>query len=238
MAQPHPGYTPPLDKPYPGAPFGEVLKRFWRKGFTFSGRASRTEFWQAYVFVIGTFIAGYVGGAALAAWGSSEGADAVIAVGVVVLIASVLYMVVAAVPTIAVTVRRLHDADMSGAFYFVSFVPMLGGIVLLVLLAFEPKPRGARFDAGASPYAYPPVPPQGYGPPPAGYLPPAGYAPPPGYAPAAPQPFVYGPPPGGYAPPAGQPVAYGPPPTPGPPPAATAADAGPGAPGERNDAER
>lgn len=212
MAQPHPEYVPSLDKPYPGAPFGEVLKRFWRKGFTFSGRASRTEFWQAYVFIIGTFIAGYMLGAALAAWGAAEGVSGVIAVGVVVLVASLLYVVAAAVPTIAVMVRRLHDADMSGAFSFIGLIPGFGGIVLLVLLALEPKPRGARFDAGASPYAYPPLPPQGYGPPPAGYLPPSGYAPPPGYVPPVGQPSAYGPPPGAFAPPAGQPSAYGPPP--------------------------
>ena len=37
--------TPPLHLPYPGAPAGEAITRFFRKYATFSGRASRAEYW-------------------------------------------------------------------------------------------------------------------------------------------------------------------------------------------------
>ena len=50
-------------------------------------------------------------------------------------------------PTLAATVRRLHDTDRSGWWYFISFVPMVGGFILLYFSVLEPNPRGARFDA-------------------------------------------------------------------------------------------
>jgi uncharacterized membrane protein YhaH (DUF805 family) len=50
------------------------------------------------------------------------------------------------VPTIAVGVRRLHDANMSGWLYLINFIPLAGAFVLIVLLVLPPKPEGARFD--------------------------------------------------------------------------------------------
>ena len=40
-------------------------------------------------------------------------------------------------PNLAVTVRRLHDIDMSGWWILISFVPFIGGIVLLVMAVIE-----------------------------------------------------------------------------------------------------
>lgn len=36
------------------------------------------------------------------------------------------------VPSIAVAVRRLHDIGKSGYWYFISLIPFVGGIVMLV----------------------------------------------------------------------------------------------------------
>jgi len=41
------------------------------------------------------------------------------------------------VPSIAVLVRRLHDTGRSGWWYFISWVPCIGGIWLIVLLVSE-----------------------------------------------------------------------------------------------------
>ena len=38
------------------------------------------------------------------------------------------------IPTLAVTVRRLHDTNKSGWYYFISLIPLIGGIILLVWL--------------------------------------------------------------------------------------------------------
>lgn len=41
----------PVGQPLYGAPFGAAVRRFWRGYVVFSGRASRSEFWWAFLFV-------------------------------------------------------------------------------------------------------------------------------------------------------------------------------------------
>ena len=38
------------------------------------------------------------------------------------------------IPVFAVTFRRLHDRDKSGGWAFISFIPIVGTIILLVML--------------------------------------------------------------------------------------------------------
>ena len=49
------------------------------------------------------------------------------------------------VPAIAVSARRLHDANLSGWLYLISLIPC-GSIVLIVLWCLPSKPEGARYD--------------------------------------------------------------------------------------------
>ena len=46
----------------------------------------------------------------------------------------ILYGIALIIPSLAVTVRRLHDAGHSGWWYFISLIPFVGGIILLVML--------------------------------------------------------------------------------------------------------
>ena len=45
-----------------------------------------------------------------------------------------IYFAAILIPTLAVTARRLHDIGKSGTWLFIYFVPLVGGIWLLVLL--------------------------------------------------------------------------------------------------------
>ena len=45
-----------------------------------------------------------------------------------------LYVLALAVPSVAVTVRRLHDTGRSGGYLFLGFLPVIGSVCLLVLL--------------------------------------------------------------------------------------------------------
>ncbi|OJX65003.1 MAG: hypothetical protein BGO95_01495 [Micrococcales bacterium 73-13] len=116
----------PLDQPLYGATFGQAVSRFWSKYATFDGRASRSEYWFAFLFFMLLF------------WVP-------------------LLNLAMIIPMIAVAVRRLHDTNRSGAFYFLGFIPLAGSIILIVLLVDEPVPAGARFDAAAR-YGYRPPP--------------------------------------------------------------------------------
>ena len=146
--------TVPLDKPLYGATFGQAIKRFFAKYATFSGRASRSEYWWVALFIFLVFlviwIPGLIIGLATGTPGyTSSGAPttnpgpaffAFVAVGV-------LFYLAVLIPGIAVTVRRLHDANFSGLLYLLSFIPSVGGLILLVFTVLESKPEGARFDA-------------------------------------------------------------------------------------------
>ena len=50
-------------------------------------------------------------------------------------------------PGIAVLVRRLHDVGKSGWWYFIVFIPIIGVIWLLVLLATDSNPGSNEYGA-------------------------------------------------------------------------------------------
>ena len=87
----------------------------------FEGRANRAEFWW---FALAQFVLGIV----LSILARASG---------LFLLLYLVYILATFVPSVAVTVRRLHDTGRSGWFYFIALVPFVGWIILLVLLAGE-----------------------------------------------------------------------------------------------------
>jgi uncharacterized membrane protein YhaH (DUF805 family) len=140
---------PPLWAPLYGASIGAAFARFWKKYATFSGRASRSEFWWwqlIWMIITIVFEIILVSVAARATVSSNTGAavpgPAYFAVAAVLWVISLGVLV----PTLAVTWRRLHDTNRSGGNYFLGLIPLVGGIILLVFLAGSSNPAGARFD--------------------------------------------------------------------------------------------
>lgn len=62
----------------------------------------------------------------------------------VLLLATILFFIL---PNITVTVRRLHDSDRSGWWYFIWVVPVIGGIWLFVLTLLDGTTGDNRFGA-------------------------------------------------------------------------------------------
>ena len=58
-----------------------------------------------------------------------------------------LWFLAVLVPNLAITWRRLHDTNRSGAFFSLGFIPLVGGIIVLVFTLLDSDPAGARFDA-------------------------------------------------------------------------------------------
>ncbi|SIR65248.1 DUF805 domain-containing protein [Microbacterium sp. RURRCA19A] len=138
--------APALNQPYYGAPLGAAVQRFFKKYATFTGRASRSEFWwwiliAAIVNLVLNILA-TVGGVGV----TPSGELTVSGFGVFVLVVAGLWSLATIVPQIAVGVRRLHDTNHSGFWYFIALVPLLGPIVLLVFFLRDADPQGARFD--------------------------------------------------------------------------------------------
>ena len=106
--------------------FTEAISLYFKNYATFSGRASKSEYWFAYLFtfIINTLI-GFLGGF----FGAIEPDFAII-----FNIISGLFSLATFIPTLAVTVRRLHDTGKSGGYYFIMLIPIVGIILLLIQL--------------------------------------------------------------------------------------------------------
>jgi uncharacterized membrane protein YhaH (DUF805 family) len=98
----------------------EVLKKY----AVFNGRARRKEYWM---FVLWNFIIGLVIGFLSGFLG-------------ILIILLYLYMLAILIPSLAVTVRRLHDTNRSGWWWFINFIPVIGFIILIVFLAQDSQP--------------------------------------------------------------------------------------------------
>mgnify|MGYP002735407681 CR=1 FL=1 len=124
----------PLSQPLYGASFPEAITRFFKKYAVFSGRASRSEFWYAYLFIV-------LVNAAIALIFSSVGDNQQVYATILG-----LWSLAILVPYLAIGSRRLHDANLSAWFLLLWLAPFVGWIVLMVLWALPSKPEGIRFD--------------------------------------------------------------------------------------------
>ncbi|WP_447755718.1 DUF805 domain-containing protein [Sphingopyxis fribergensis] len=107
----------------------------------FSGRSQRMEYWMFTLFYI-LVIALLVGLAIF--FGGPVGAERTLAENYFLVVTG-LFIVGTIIPSIAVTVRRLHDQDKSGWFYLLSFVPYVGGIVIFIFMCLEGTPGPNRY---------------------------------------------------------------------------------------------
>jgi uncharacterized membrane protein YhaH (DUF805 family) len=115
--------------------FGQAVSTVFSKYAEFSGRARRSEYWFWILFyvivmavavvldnVLGTKFSGSYYG-----W-----------IELVVLLALI-------VPTIAVTVRRLHDTERSGWWYLLNFVCGIGALIVLVFCVIDGTPGPNKY---------------------------------------------------------------------------------------------
>lgn len=147
--------------------FADSVKRAFSQYAKFDGVASVAEFWWFCLFNL--IVAGVlyflvfvlvIGTAASGGDGETAGASTL-----VVLLILGLYGLAVLLPSLGVTIRRLHDAGYSGFFVLLEFVGL--GIVTLVLCIFPSKPAAwnpswlddearalqAHMLGGANPYA-------------------------------------------------------------------------------------
>ena len=108
----------------------------WKKYAVFSGRARRKEYWMFILFnIIISFLIGFVAGIVG------------MAIDVNLEFLSAIYGLAILIPSIAVTVRRLHDTDRSGWWLFIAFVPIIGWIALFVFYVQDGTPGQNRYGA-------------------------------------------------------------------------------------------
>jgi uncharacterized membrane protein YhaH (DUF805 family) len=110
-----------------------VLKQY----AVFKGRARRREYWFFILFNL-------IASVALTVIDFMTGSlDPELGIGLL----SGLYSLAVLIPSLAVTVRRLHDTDRSGWWLLIGLVPLIGAIVLLVFMLLDSTPGDNQHGA-------------------------------------------------------------------------------------------
>lgn len=117
--------------------FTNAVKTCLRKYVDFSGRARRAEYWWFGLFEVLVLIL-------------AEIVDYAVASGPGVL--TILVTLCLFLPSLAVSVRRLHDTGRAGWWVLINFVPIVGPIVLLVFVLSDGD--YAENQYGPSPKAF------------------------------------------------------------------------------------
>lgn len=103
----------------------------FKKYADFKGRSRRREYWLVALANLIIAIPMYICNFAA----SSSGSEDLLGAFAVLSLVYSIYALVTFVPTLALTVRRLHDIGKSGWWILISFVPCgIGAIVMLVFL--------------------------------------------------------------------------------------------------------
>lgn len=123
--------------------FQNSIKTCFSKYVTFSGRASRSEFWW---FVLFTWIVSIVLSVVDSVlFGTTVTTDTGFEASTDTPVLSGLFSLAVFLPIISVAVRRLHDRDKSGWWYWLSLIPLIGIIILIVWWATEGTRGANRF---------------------------------------------------------------------------------------------
>lgn len=130
LAPPRVGHFSPPMVASPRMGFGEAIGSFFRNYATFDGRARRSEFWFAQLFLtltgLGFQVLLFI---------------PIVELIVVAFIGWLVWAVAVLVPSLAIASRRLHDTDTSFGYYFLILIPLVGPILVLIKFA-EDGTRG------------------------------------------------------------------------------------------------
>ena len=111
----------------------EALKKY----AVFEGRARRKEYWYFFLFyLIISFILGIID--AVTGTYSREAGMGLL---------GGIFALAMFIPSLAVSVRRLHDTDRSGWWLLIGFIPLIGAIVLLVFMVQRSNPGQNQYGA-------------------------------------------------------------------------------------------
>ena len=91
---------------------------------TFSGRASRSEYWYSVLF-------GYLVAMLIVIFGMIIESPEIM-----VVLYSILSLILL-IPSLAVCIRRLHDTGRSGWWYLLVLIPYIGAIALLIIFCLK-----------------------------------------------------------------------------------------------------
>ena len=112
--------------------FIESIKSVFSQYVGFSGRARRSEYWWFALFV---FIIEFI----LAFLGKMNGAGDIQGMNIFTILTGIFCLAIF-LPSLAVTIRRLHDTGKSGWWVLLYLIPVIGEIIILIFCLFDSEP--------------------------------------------------------------------------------------------------
>ena len=107
----------------------------FKKYVTFSGRASRSEYWWFLLFYIAVYLL------------FSYLIPVLINGPLISLVIVSLVPIALFLPTLSVSIRRLHDLDRSGHWYWLVFIPVIGSIIIFIWFCLKGTEGENRFGS-------------------------------------------------------------------------------------------
>ncbi len=122
----------------------KVIKNY----VTFKGRARRKEYWFFILFNVIISIALTLLDSLLFGETSIDNVGILHTVNIDnASILSTIYSLAIFLPSLAVSVRRLHDTGRTGWWLLIALIPLVGAIVLLIFMVQDSKPGTNQFGA-------------------------------------------------------------------------------------------
>ena len=143
------------DRDLDGAPlgFGAAIKSAFRNYVTFHGRASRSAYWWFALFASLVelpfsvwYMAAFIGGAATAVNANSSAPPSFPVGALVPMLFLSLLGLALFLPSLGLAVRRLHDCNRSGAYFFLGLIPFVGPLILLIFYVQEGTPGPNQYS--------------------------------------------------------------------------------------------
>lgn len=112
--------------------FTEAISMAFSKYATFSGRASRSEYWwfNLFLFVVQSLV-----GSSVFIAGINSPAESLSGI-----VSLVLFL-----PSLAISVRRLHDIGKGGGWILINCIPLIGTIIYIIWMCKDSEYIDNRF---------------------------------------------------------------------------------------------
>lgn len=125
----------------PAMSFGDAIKTCFRQYATFTGRATRAEYWWWQLFcVLVTFVASFIILYIILKVAEIFPSVAGWYAPLMQLVSLALF-----IPSISVSWRRLHDIGKAGGWYFFGLIPVVGWIFMIIWYCTKSEPFDNRF---------------------------------------------------------------------------------------------
>ena len=119
----------------------KVLKQYTR----FHGRARRKEFWYFNLINFLILLLWTILTIALFSLQSNGISDGIRLLVAIMGLLRTIYVLGTFLPSLAVSVRRLHDIGKSGWWYLINLIPLVGSLIFLYFMVLDSEPSSNRF---------------------------------------------------------------------------------------------